>query len=60
MKDGTKANCVSRTPILDTYDTIYRNYPDRPEVARIIDRGSKTIIINLDARPGANIDVLKP
>lgn len=58
MKNTLNRKRESRTPILDGYRTIYRFMPDRPEVARIISRGRKTICINLAARPGAKIDML--
>lgn len=59
MRDYGSFARESRTPTLDTYITIYRHYPDMPEIARIIDRGRKIIFINLSARPGAKIDLLK-
>lgn len=50
----------SRTPTLDSYRTIYRRFPDQPEVRRIISRRRRTICINLAARPDAKIDQLLP
>lgn len=50
----------SRTPILDTYRTVFKSIPDQPDVRRIISRGKKLICINLAARPGAKIDKLMP
>lgn len=50
----------SRTPILDSYCTVFKSMPDHPEVRRIIWQSKKMICINLAARPGAKIDKLIP
>lgn len=50
----------SRTPILDTYRTVFKSIADQPDVRRIISLGKKLICINLAARPGAKIDKLMP
>lgn len=58
MERNENSKHGKRTPILDTYRTIYRHYPDHPEIARIISSKRKLICVNLSARTGANIDVL--
>ena len=60
MKNMQAQPKESRTPTLDSYRTIYRSFPDQPDVRRIISRRRRTICINLAARPGAKIDRLMP
>ena len=50
----------SRTPTLDSYRTVFKSIPERPEVRRFIWRSRRTIYINLAARPDAKIEQLLP
>ena len=50
----------SRTPILDSYRTMFKSIPEQPEVRRIISRKKQLICVNIAARPGAKIEKLLP
>ena len=60
MKNMQAQPNASRTPILDSYRTVFKSIPDRPEVRRFIWRSRRTIYINLAARPDAKIEQLLP
>ena len=60
MKNMKTQPQESRTPILDSYRTVFKSIPDRPEVRRFIWRSRRTIYINLAARPDAKIEQLLP
>ena len=60
MKNMKTQPQASRTPILDSYRTVFKSIPERPEVRRFIWRSRRTIYINLAARPDAKIEQLLP
>lgn len=60
MKNTKTQTQESRTPILDSYRTVFKSIPERPEVRRLIWRSRRTIYINLAARPDAKIEQLLP
>ncbi len=60
MKNMKTQPQESRTPILDSYRTVFKSIPERPEVRRFIWRSRRTIYINLAARPDAKIEQLLP
>ena len=49
----------SKTPILDTFRTIYIRRPQLPQIAKYIDREFGVIYVNVDAHPLAKIVRLK-
>lgn len=53
MKKSTTAN--SRTPILDTYEIVYIDVPEHPELLKIVLTPEKTVCINLAAAPDASV-----
>ena len=60
MKNMQSQKKESRTPTLDSYRTVFKSIPERPEVRRFIWRSRRTIYINLAARPDAKIEQLMP
>ena len=60
MKNMQAQPQESRTPILDSYRTMFKSIPEMPDVRRIISRKKRLICINIAARPGAKIDKLLP
>ena len=58
MKNMQAQKKESRTPTLDSYSTVFKYIPTRPDIRRIIYRNKKIICVNLSARPGAKIDIL--
>ena len=60
MKNMQAQPNESRTPTLDSYRTVFKSIPERPEVRRFIWRSRRTIYINLAARPDAKIEQLLP
>lgn len=60
MKNMKTQPQESRTPILDSYRTVFKSIPERAEVRRFIWRSRRTIYINLAARPDAKIEQLLP
>ena len=60
MKNMQAQPKESRTPTLDSYRTVFKSIPERPEVRRFIWRSRRTIYINLAARPDAKIEQLLP
>lgn len=60
MKNTKTQPQECRTPILDSYRTVFKSIPERPEVRRFIWRSRRTIYINLAARPDAKIEQLLP
>lgn len=60
MKNTKTQPQESRTPTLDSYRTVFKSIPERPEVRRFIWRSRRTIYINLAARPDAKIEQMLP
>ena len=60
MKNMQAQPNESRTPTLDSYRTVFKSIPERPEVRRFIWRSRRTIYINPAARPDAKIEQLLP
>lgn len=49
----------TKTPILNTFRTVYIHRPHLPHILKFIDREFQVIYINMDAAPDAKVVALK-